>query len=408
MIRRRIVVTGLGAVTSLGPDFPSSWSALIAGRDGQAPLDLFDTSGCRCHHAATAALPPLPDLSAKQLSRLPRASRLAIPAAREALASAALLAPNGQSRLRHLPISVATTAGGMPFGEDFLRRVLHGQRAHLFDQVSRYLPHQQVLDVQRALNLQAPVTTLANACASGANAIGHAADLIAVGAADCVLAGGFEALTELVFVGFDCLQATSTDRCRPFDLNRSGLLLGETAAFVVLESEDHARQRGVRTLCHLAGYAHTTDVFHLTQPNPSGTALVEVMRAASSQAGITPAQIGYINAHGTATPVNDGVEAGSYVAFLGSALGSTRVSSTKAAVGHTLGAAGAIEALFAIEALRTGQLPPQLNLQTPIPEIAEALVRAKESAPDMEHVMSVNLGFGGSNAALVFSRSPSP
>jgi 3-oxoacyl-[acyl-carrier-protein] synthase II len=296
----------------------------------------------------------------------------------------------------------------MAFGEDFLRRVLQGRRAHLLDHVSRYLPHQQVLDVQRVLNLQAPVTTLANACASGANAIGHAADLISVGAADCVLTGGFEALTELVFVGFDCLQATSTDRCRPFDLNRSGLLLGETAAFLVLESEDHARQRGARTLCHLTGYGHTTDFFHLTQPKPDGASLVEVMRAASSQAGISPAQIGYINAHGTATPVNDAVEAGSYRAFLGSALGSTRVSSTKAAVGHTLGAAGAIEALFAIEALRTGQLPPQINLQTPIPEIAAALVGVKESAGDMEHVMNVNLGFGGSNAALIFSRRPSP
>jgi len=408
MMKRRIVVTGLGAVTPLGPDFPLSWSALIAGRDGQAPLDLFDTSGCRCHHAASiVSLPPLPGVSAKQLSRLPRASRLAIPAAREALASAGLLDPNGQSSLRHLPISVATTAGGMAFGEDFLR-VIQGSRAHLLEHVSRYLPHQQVLDVQRALNLQGPVTTLANACASGANAIGHAADLIAVGAADCVLAGGFEALTELVFVGFDCLQATSTDRCRPFDLNRSGLLLGETAAFVVLESEDHARQRGAPALCHLTGYGHTTDFFHLTQPKPDGAALVEVMRAASSQAGIAPAQIGYINAHGTATPVNDGVETGSYLAFLGPALGSTRVSSTKAAVGHTLGAAGAIEALFAIEALRTGQLPPQLNLQTPIPEIAAALVGVKESAETMEHVMNVNLGFGGSNAALIFSRRPSP
>src|SRR3984885_2624737 len=277
----------------------------------------------------------------------------------------------------------------MAFGEDFLRRVLTqnraNSRARLFSQVSRYLPQQQVLDVQQALGFAGHSVIIANACASGANAIGHAADLISVGATDCVLAGGFEALTELVFVGFDCLQATSIDRCLPFDLNRSGLLLGEAAAFVVLESSEHAQQRGAAPLCHLTGYGHTTDFFHLTQPKPDGAALVEVMRAASNQAGISPAQIGYVNAHGTATPVNDGVEAGSYRTFLGSALGSTRVSSTKAAVGHTLGAAGAIETLFAIEALRTGQLPPQLNLQTPIPEIAPALVGVKESAREMEH-----------------------
>ena len=342
---------------------------------------------------------------------LPRGlSRLAIPAAREALASAGLLDAEGRSTLPELPFSVSTTAGGMAFGEDFLRRVLARDRAnnrsHLFSQVSRYLSQQQVLDVQQALGFAGHSVIIANACASGANAIGHAADLISVGAADCVLAGGFEALTELVFVGFDCLQATTVDRCRPFDLNRSGLLLGEAAAFLVLESEEHAKRRGAKPLCHLTGYGHTTDFFHLTQPQPDGAALVEVMRAAAAQARVTPAQIGYINAHGTATPVNDGTEAEAYGAFLGEALPLTRISSTKAAIGHTLGAAGAVEALFAIEALRTGRLPPQLNLQTPIPEMAPVLVGEKESSREMRHVMSVNLGFGGSNAALIFSRSP--
>jgi 3-oxoacyl-[acyl-carrier-protein] synthase II len=406
-MNRSIVVTGLGAVTPLGLDFSTSWNALIAGRDARTPLELFDTTGCRCHHAASASLPPLPDLPAKTMRRLARASRLAIPTAREALARAGLLDADGRSTLRELPFSVSTTAGGMAFGEDFLRRVLAGKHAHLFDQVSRYLPQQQVLDVQQALGFSGHSMIIANACASGANAIGHAADLIAGGAADCVLAGGMEAITELVFVGFDCLQATSTDRCRPFDLNRTGLMIGEAAAFVVLESTEHAERRGATPLCHLTGYGHTTDFFHLTQPQPDGAALIEVMRAAATQTGIAPAQIGYINAHGTATPVNDGVEAKAYGTFLGNAFGSTRISSTKAAIGHTLGAAGAVEALFAIEALRTGQLPPQLNLQTPIPEIAPALVREDESSPGMQHVMSVNLGFGGSNAALVFSRSAS-
>ena len=405
---RRIVVTGFGAVTPLGENFRASWDALIDGRDAQALLDLFDTSGCRCHHAATAKLPSLPGVPDKAIRRLSRASRLALPAARDALASAGLLDAEGSSALRELPFSVATTAGGMAFGEDFLRRVLAHNRSHLFSRVSRYLPQQQVLDIQQALGFSGPSTIIANACASGANAIGHAADLISVGAADCVLAGGFEALTELVFVGFDCLQATSTDRCRPFDLNRSGLLLGEAAAFLVLESAEHAERRGAEALCQITGYGHTTDFFHLTQPAPDGAALIAVMRAAATQAQIAPAQIGYVNAHGTATPANDGVEASAFAAFLGDALGSTRISSTKAAMGHTLGAAGAVEALFAIEALRSGRLPPQLNLRNPIPEIASALVGAKESVDGMQHVMSVNLGFGGSNAALVFSRNPSP
>ena len=403
-MKPRIVITGMGAVTPLGGNLSDSWTALIAGRDAQAPLDLFATSGCRCHHAASAQLPPLPGLSAKALSRLARASRLAIPAAREALAQAGLLRPDGTSTLSELPFSVATTAGGMAFGEDFLRNVLAQKRAHLLSEAARYLPQQQVLDIQLALGFSGHSVVLANACASGANAIGHGADLITTGLADCVLVGGFEALTELVFVGFDCLQATSTDRCRPFDLNRTGLLLGEAAAFLVLESEEHARTRNATSLCELTGYGHTTDFFHLTQPQPDGTALIEVMRTASANAGLAPADLGYINAHGTATPVNDGTEAKAYATFLGPALGDTRISSTKAAIGHTLGAAGSIEALFAIQSLRTGDLPPQLNLQNPIPEIAPALVGPKESNPALRHTMSVNLGFGGSNAALVFSR----
>jgi 3-oxoacyl-[acyl-carrier-protein] synthase II len=406
---RSIVVTGIGAVTPLGENFPASWDALIAGRDATAPLELFDTSGCRCHQAASAKLPPLPAtpaISAKAASRLSRASRLALPAAREALASARLLDNSGKSLLRKLAISVSTTAGGMGLGEDFARRVLARDRSRLFSQVSRYLPQQQVLDLQQAFGFSGHSTIIANACASGANAIGHAADLIATGAADCVLTGGFEAITELVFVGFDCLQASTTGVCRPFDLNRTGLLIGEAAAFLVLESAGHAQARGAAPLGYLTGYGHTTDFFHLTQPQPEGAALVEVMRAAATQARIDPAQIGYINAHGTATPVNDGVEARAYTAFLGEALGATRISSTKAAIGHTLGAAGSIEALFALQALRTGQLPPQLNLQTPIPEIARALVGAHESSGELHYVMSVNLGFGGSNAALLFSRGP--
>jgi len=398
-----IVVTGIGAVTPLGETFAGSWDALIAGRDAQAPLELFDTSGCRCHTAASCRLPALDDLPAKIVRRFSRASRLALPAAREALAHAGLLDAAGRSSLRELPISVSTTAGGMAFREDFARRVFAQQRAHLFDQVSRYLPQQQILDLQQTLGFRGHSVIIANACASGANAIGHAAALIATGAAECVLTGGFEAITELVYVGFDCLQATSTDKCRPFDVNRSGLMIGEAAAFLVLESAAHAARRSASPLCRLTGYGHSTDVFHLTQPKPDGGVLVEVMRAAVQQAGITPRDLAYINAHGTATQVNDGVEAGAYTTFLGDALGMTRISSTKAAIGHTLGAAGSIEALFAIAALRSGKLPPQLNLQTPIPEIAPALVGANESTENPQHVMSVNLGFGGSNAALVFS-----
>ncbi len=407
--RRNVVVTGLGAVTPLGGDAASSWQALAAGRDAERPIpsELFSTEGYRAQKAAWAELPEMPEMAAKQLGRLSRASRLAIPAAREALASAGLLDEEGRSTRPILPLSLSTTGGGMGFGEEFLRAVLAGKRRGLLGRVARYQPQQQVLDLQTALGVSGPSMIVANACASGANALGHAADLVAEGVADCVLAGGFEALTELIFAGFDCLQATTMEKCRPFDLNRSGLLVGEGAAFLVLESEEHAQRRGAPVLCRVAGYAHTTDFFHLTQPQPEGTALLEVMRRAAARAGLAPGEIGYVNAHGTATPINDGPEANAYRLFFGGDLSATqvRISSSKAAIGHTLGAAGAVEAFFAIMALRTNRLPPQLNLENPIPEIAAVLAREAEPPRRLEHVLSVNLGFGGSNAALLFSRS---
>jgi 3-oxoacyl-[acyl-carrier-protein] synthase II len=403
-MKRPVVVTGVGAVTPLGENVSQSWEALIAGKDADAPLELFDTSGCRCHRAATVSLPPLPSIHPKALSRLSRASRLAIPAAREALAAAQLLDSEGRSLRSVLPLSVSTTAGGMAFGESFLRNILARRRSRLLGPVARYLPQQQILDMQRLLGFEGPSVIIANACASGANAIGHAAGMVSSGMADCVLTGGFEALTELVFAGFDCLQATTVERCRPFDLKRSGLLLGEGAAFLVLETLEHAKQRGVQPLCRLTGYGHDTDSFHLTQPQPAGQVLVKVMRDASKAADIAPQDIGYINAHGTATPVNDGTEAQAYRTFFEESFGQVRISSTKAAIGHTLGAAGSIEAFFTLTALLTGKLPPQLNLQTPIPEIAPVLATENARSRQMDHVMSVNLGFGGSNAALVFSR----
>ncbi|HUB68562.1 MAG TPA: beta-ketoacyl-[acyl-carrier-protein] synthase family protein [Candidatus Methylacidiphilales bacterium] len=403
-MKRPVVVTGVGAVTPLGENVSQSWEALAGGKEADAPLELFDTSGCRCHRAATASLPSLPSMRPKALSRLSRASRLAIPAAREALAAARLLDAEGRSLPPVLPLSVSTTAGGMAFGEDFLRNIVARRRSRLLGPVARYLPHQQILDMQQALGFEGPSVIIANACASGANAIGHAAAMVASGLADCVLTGGFEALTELVFAGFDCLQATTVERCRPFDLNRSGLLLGEGAAFLVLETPEHAKQRGVPPLCRLAGYGHDTDFFHLTQPQPAGHVLAKVMRSAAKAAGITPRDIGYVNAHGTATPVNDGTEVEAYNAFFAESFGQVRISSTKAAIGHTLGAAGSIEAFFTLMALLTGKLPPQLNLQAPIPEIAPALVTENAPLRRMNHAMSVNLGFGGSNAALVFSR----
>jgi 3-oxoacyl-[acyl-carrier-protein] synthase II len=404
----RVVVTGVGAVTPLGRDFPATWQRLVAGEDASAPVTLFDVTGCRCQQAATSLLPDLAGFTPKQLARLSRASRLALPAAREALADAQLLNDHGHSRLGQLALSVSTTGGGMGLGEQFLRAMLSQQRGTgQFFRVSRYQAQNQVHDLQQHLGFHGPTTIVANACASGANAIGHGADLIRTGMYDCVLAGGYEALTELIYVGFDCLQAMSPDRCRPFDVARNGLMLGEAAAFAVLESESHARARGARILCELAGYGHGTDLHHLTQPHPCGTAAVAAMRQAIAGAGGSASDIGYANAHGTGTPLNDASEGAAFATVFGSggAIPSrVRISSTKAAIGHTLGAAGSVEALFAIAALQSGQLPPNLYVRRPEPTVAANLVGVGERRTGMQATLTVNLGFGGSNAALVFKR----
>jgi 3-oxoacyl-[acyl-carrier-protein] synthase II len=405
----RVVVTGIGAVTPLGGDFATSWRRLVAGETAAGPVTIFDVAGCRCKQAASALVPDLPDLTPKQLSRLSRAARLALPAAREALANAGLLDADGRSRLSWLTLSVSTTGGGMAWGERFLRAMLAQEDGvGQFPYIVRYQAHHQVHDLQRHLGFRGPITIIANACASGANSIGHGADLIRAGACDCVLVGGFEALTELIYVGFDCLQAMSPECCRPFDLGRNGLMLGEGAAFAVLESESRARARGAPILAELAGYGHATDLYHLTQPDPTGTPTVAAMRQAFAQAGCSPTEIDYVNAHGTATLLNDTSECAAFATVFGAGGEAipqrVRISSTKAAIGHTLGAAGSIEALFAIAALRTGQLPPNLNVQRPEPRVAANLVALDERRSGMRAVLSVNLGFGGSNAALVFKR----
>lgn len=400
-----VVITGVGAVCALGGRVDEIWPRLLAGENGSGPVSGFDVSACRCQQAAEVR-PEWLEANPGPAPRLSRASRLMVPAAREALKQAGVLATPA---LDGMALSVSTTAGGMAWGEEFLRGLIARRPGGLLRRIARQQPAQQLLDLQDALGFRAGITTIiGNACASGANAVGHAADLLLTGQAEIVLCGGYEALAELLFLGFDCLQATSVTSCRPFDCGRDGLMLGEGAAFLVLETAAHAARRSAPALARLAGYGHATDLNHLTQPSPAGTALVSAMAMAARRARIDPTAIGYVNAHGTATPLNDTAEAAAYALFFGPAqLARVRVSSTKAAIGHTLGAAGALEAVFTVQALRHGHLPPQIATLEPMPEMADSLVRVMHTAAsDLRYAASVNLGFGGSNAALIFA-SPS-
>lgn len=400
--QRKVAITGFGCVTALGKNLTETWDRLYQGHSARVPLTVIETEGCRVREGAQAELPNLKNLIEKELRRLSRASRLGLPAVGDALEQANLLDLDGRSKLPRLEMCVSTTACGMEKGEEFLRGVWSGQREGQAARVRHYQAQHQIREIQQYFGFVGPSMIVANACAGGGNAIGHASDLIRSGLADIVLTGGYEALCGLVFTGFDCLLSLAPEACRPFDQGRSGLMLGEGAGFLVLESEESAVRRGVKIAGFLAGYGHCTDVRHLTQPTQNGEMLERAMQMALQDAAMSADCIGYVNAHGTGTPLNDSAEAAAFTRVFGETM--TRLSSTKAALGHTLGAAGAIEAILCLQAVQSGQIPPQINLQNPEPLVANFLATRNERI-EMEAAMSVNLGFGGSNAALIISRS---
>jgi 3-oxoacyl-[acyl-carrier-protein] synthase II len=398
-----VVVTGAGIITALGRGWEANAAGFRAGRRHVHPVTLFDVSRHRVKVAAQAALPesiPTRQLRPRAARRLDRAAQLLLVAVDEAWEQAHL------EGTKELPVVFGTTSGGMSLGETYYRQAIERPHAasRQASRVLHYLAQTQAMVVEEAFGFQGPITIIANACASGANAIGHGADLIRSGQADVVLTGGFDALSELVFTGFDSLQALSPTECRPFDAGRDGLALGEGAAVLILESEERALQRHAPILGSVAGYGATTDCHHLTQPQPGGDAAFESMQLACAEAGLTPREINYVNAHGTGTPLNDSAEAAAINRWAGGAAVDIPVSSTKACIGHLLGAAGAVEAAVCLMALQGQWLPP-MSINTPDPVCRFPLVRQPVNAR-LENVLSNSFGFGGANATLIFSGAP--
>lgn len=293
----------------------------------------------------------------------------------------------------------------MSLGEAYYRQALATPFCHRRQpsRVAHYQAQRQPLDLADAFGFRGPLVLIANACASGANAIGHAWELIHTGKAERVLTGGYDAISHLVFSGFDSLQALSVTQCRPFDAQRDGLALGEGAAVLAIESLSAAEKRHATILGEIVGYGAGTDVHHLTQPQPQGDAALASMRAACSRANLEPEQIGYVNAHGTGTPLNDSAEAGAINRWAGKHAKNLPVSSTKASIGHLLGAAGAVEAAICLMALRGQWLPPTSTLQTPDPLCEFPIVRVPTAA-SFEHALTNSFGFGGANASLILKR----
>jgi 3-oxoacyl-[acyl-carrier-protein] synthase II len=305
----------------------------------------------------------------------------------------------------NLPLVLGTTSGGMALAETYLRHALRSPQSQRQQatRVMNYQAQRQALDVCDAFGFSGPITIISNACASGANAIGHAWELLRAGHAEQALTGGHDALCQITFAGFDSLQALSPTPCRPFDARRDGLSLGEGAAILVLETLDHARRRGAEILGEIIGYGAVTDVHHLTQPHPEGNAALAAMRAACASAGMTPEQIDYVNAHGTATLQNDSTEAAAINRWAGARATTLPVSSTKASIGHLLGAAGAVEAVVCLMALRGQWLPPEMSLKKIDPACRFPVVRELVDKK-IEVALSNSFGFGGANASLIFRR----
>jgi 3-oxoacyl-[acyl-carrier-protein] synthase II len=394
--RSRVAVVAAGVVSPLGVGLGATLAALREARDCVSPVTRFAVDQCRC---STAGQVPDEWLAGvlpndRKARRLHRASRMMI----SALAELREQAPDFRPELT----VIGTTSGGMSFGEQYYRTLQRpGTRATgAPGWIANYPPQKPAVDALEAFGLTSPCQVIANACASGTNAIGHAFECIRSGRYERILTGGYDAISELVFVGFDSLQAATPEKCRPFDGARSGLVLGEGAALFALENLAVAQARGADILAEITGYGISTDNHHLTQPHPSGIGPRQAMERALQSAGLAPEAIDYVNAHGTATPFNDAAE-GKAIADL---LGRVPVSSTKGMMGHSLGAAGAIEALFTILALRHGFLPANINFRVSDLGLDLDIVANKVRPARPAAALSNSFGFGGANASIVIQQ----
>jgi len=398
---RRVVITGIGSWNGFGAGVSAFLDALRAGACAIGPMTLFSTDGFRTHRAAVAPAAEVGGFVAAPLeSRLSRSDRMAVAAAREAwLASGIAEAGLGSERIG---VVVGGTTGGMLEAEDILRRRQSGELRRMPARGLVAMPVYSTADVLAAVfGCRGPRLTVVTACSSSANALGIAADFIQDGRADALLTGGTDAHCKMTYAGFNALQALAPDVCRPFDRRRAGLSLGEGAAIFVLEEERHARRRGANVLAEFAGYGTSADAYHMTAPETEGRGAVAAMRRALAEARLTPEAIDYVNAHGTGTLQNDPIETRAIKTVFGAHARRLAVSSTKSQTGHCLGAAGAIEILATVLALRHGFLPPTVNLEEPDPECDLDYVPRRARARELRAAVSNSYGFGGNNTSVV-------
>ena len=393
--RPRVVVTGMGVVSAAGWTLDETWEAIVQGRSGLRALSLFESQ--RCGKLPVGEVTGDPQ-ARSGLAGGSRSDHLAVWAARQAWADAGLdascFAPDRGA------VVVGALTGGVLFTEEFLSRLHLEHRAdasHLADRAGCNATDR----IAEIFGLGGFRTTVSNACASGGAALGLGCDLVEAGEADVVLAGGVDSLNRVVLNGFNSLMLVSPDGCRPFDAQRKSMSVGEGAGVLVLESEEHARARGARVRAWLAGRGNTCDAHHVSAPEPEGRGIAEAMRLALEGADLATTAVDYINAHGTGTADNDVAEAKAIRALFGET--PPAVSSTKRFFGHTLAAAGAIEAVVTVLALQRQAIPPNLGLRTVDAKIPLSPV-AEYRPAKLDVAMSTSLGFGGNNSAVLFRR----
>ena len=409
--RKRVVVTGLGAITPIGNTLAEYWDGLLNGRNGIGPITLFDPSRHDCRIAGEVKkFDPHAYLDRKDAKRMDRFAQFAVAASKQAIADAKFVINDLNSE--QVGVIIGTGIGGLKVLED--QQEIYLSRGP--ERCSPFMIPMMIANMAAGLTAihtgaKGPNSCAVTACAAGSNAVGDAFRFIQRGYAQAMICGGTEAaITPLGLAGFAAARTLSTrnddpaQACRPFDRDRDGFVMGEGAGVLLLEELEHARSRGARIYAEIVGYGTTCDAYHMTSPVPGGEGAARAIQLALKDAGLTPDQVSYINAHGTSTPMNDPTETAAVKKALGDSAYQVAVSSTKSMTGHLLGGSGGIEAVATAMAVANDQIPPTINLENPDPECDLDYVPNQSRSQKVDVALSNSFGFGGHNVTLVFKK----
>jgi beta-ketoacyl-acyl-carrier-protein synthase II len=407
--RKRVVVTGLGAITPLALTAEETWQGLLVGRSGVGPITQFDATGFPSRIAGEVkGFEPRDYIPHKEARRMSRASQFAVAAAQEAVAHAGLEPPLGERS----GVLIGASVGGLEWTveqtQTFWEKGISRINPFAIPAALANMPGHHVSQWAQALG---PITCVVTACATGTQAVGEAAEFIRRGAADVMIAGGVDGvIIEISIAGFCAMRALSTRNdeperaSRPFDVERDGFVFSEGCGVLLLEELEHAQARGATILAEILGQSSSSDGFHVAQPDPEGRGAMRAMEWALQDAGLAPEAVDYINAHGTGTPINDVVETQAIKGVLGEHAYAIPISATKSMLGHAMGGAGAIEAVACVQTVRDQIIHPTINLENPDPECDLDYVPSEARPAEVNVVLSNSFGLGGQNACLVVGK----